>query len=84
MITLNHILGGDGETGINTYSFALNPLDPLDPLASGTINFSSLDNFILKLSLDEGFVNHYKQIEVTVYAINENIFRIFASEGELA
>jgi hypothetical protein len=80
--------------GINVYSFALKP-EMYQP--SGTCNFSRLDKAHLVLTLRPG-TNHailptndsiasnflQSDINVRVYAVNYNIFRIMSGMGALA
>lgn len=80
--------------GINVYSFALKP-EMYQP--SGTCNFSRLDKAHLVLTLRPGtnhnvlptndsIVSNFLQsdINVRVYAVNYNIFRIMSGMGALA
>ena len=62
------------STGINVYSFALNP-EEHQP--SGTCNFSRIDNATLKLDLDEA-------ADVWVFAVNYNVLRIMSGMGGVA
>tara|TARA_B100000886_G_scaffold339313_1_gene304409 strand:- start:1600 stop:2775 length:1176 start_codon:yes stop_codon:yes gene_type:complete len=62
------------QTGINVYSFALNP-EEHQP--SGTCNFSRIDNATLKLDLAEA-------ADVWVFAVNYNVLRIMSGMGGVA
>ena len=62
------------KTGINVYSFALNP-EEHQP--SGTCNFSRIDN--ATLTITTGTV-----AETYIYAINYNVLRIMSGMGGLA
>jgi len=61
-------------TGVNVYSFALNP-EEHQP--SGTCNFSRIDNATLKLTLAEAG-------SLWVFAVNYNVLRIMSGMGGLA
>ena len=61
-------------TGVNVYSFALNP-EEHQP--SGTCNFSRIDNATLKLTQAEAS-------SVWVFAVNYNVLRIMSGMGGLA
>jgi len=65
-------------TGINVYSFALNPEDHQP---SGTANFSRIDNATLQLQLTNKASLGSK---VRVYATNYNVLRVMSGMGGLA
>lgn len=65
-------------TGINVYSFALNP-EQHQP--SGTCNFSRIDNATLQLQCTEKTALGSK---IRVYATNYNVLRIMSGMGGLA
>ena len=62
------------KTGVNVYSFALNP-EEHQP--SGTCNFSRIDN--ATLTITTGTV-----AETYIYAVNYNVLRIMSGMGGLA
>ena len=66
-------------TGINVYSFALNP-EEHQP--SGTCNFSRIDSAVLQLQLTPKSVCHGAKIRV--YATNYNVLRIMSGMGGIA
>ena len=68
-------------TGINVYSFAINPEDHQP---SGTCNFSRIDSATLQLTLTSNSVKGSRSCKVRVYAINFNILRIMSGMGGLA
>jgi hypothetical protein len=68
-------------TGINVYSFALNP-EELQP--SGSCNFSRIDTATLNLTLTNNTVNDTCTAKVRVYAVNYNILRVMSGMGGLA
>lgn len=61
-------------TGINVYSFALNP-EQHQP--SGTCNFSRIDSAVLQLQLTPKAA---KGSKIRVYAVNYNVLRIMSGE----
>jgi hypothetical protein len=61
-------------TGINVYSFALEP-EKHQP--SGTCNFSRIDSAVLQLQLTQKAA---KGSKIRVYAINYNVLRIMSGE----
>ena len=65
-------------TGINVYSFSLNPEDHQP---SGTCNFSRIDVANLILTLTDKAVKFNKNCKVRVYASNYNILRITSGMG---
>jgi hypothetical protein len=65
-------------TGINVYSFALNP-EQHQP--SGTCNFSRIDNATLQMQCTEKTALGSK---IRVYATNYNVLRIMSGMGGLA
>jgi hypothetical protein len=71
-------------SGINCYSFALNPED-IQP--SGTCNFSRIDNASLDLTLTDNAVSstiNNGNVKIQVYATNYNILRVMSGLGGLA
>ena len=68
-------------TGINVYSFALNPEDHQP---SGTCNFSRIDQATLNLTLTNNTLSGSDTAKIKVYATNYNIFRITSGMGGLA
>jgi hypothetical protein len=64
--------------GINSYSFALNPMEHQP---SGTCNFSRIDNTTLKLELVS---SHDDDSRINIYDINYNVFRVMSGMGGLA
>ena len=64
-------------TGINVYSFALEP-EKHQP--SGTCNFSRIDSAVLQLQLTEKAALGSK---IRVYAVNYNVLRIMSGMGGL-
>ena len=69
------------DTGINVYSFALQP-EQHQP--SGTCNFSRIDNATLQLVLSNATVAGVSTAKVRVYARNYNVLRIMSGMGGLA
>jgi hypothetical protein len=69
------------DTGINVYSFALQP-EQHQP--SGTCNFSRIDNATLQLVLSNATVSGVSTAKVRVYARNYNVLRIMSGMGGLA
>ena len=69
------------DTGINVYSFALQP-EQHQP--SGTCNFSRIDNATLQLVLSNATVSGVNTAKVRVYARNYNVLRIMSGMGGLA
>lgn len=67
-------------TGINVYSFAL---EPEDHQPSGTCNFSRIDNATLQLQLTPKAVKG-AGAKIRVYAVNYNVLRIMSGMGGLA
>ena len=68
-------------TGINVYSFALNPEDHQP---SGTCNFSRIDQATLNIELTNNTLSGSDTAKIKVYATNYNIFRITSGMGGLA
>lgn len=69
------------DTGINVYSFALQP-EQHQP--SGSCNFSRIDNATLQLVLSNATVEGIKTAKVRVYATNYNVLRVMSGMGGLA
>ena len=70
------------DTGINLYSFALHP-EEHNP--SGTLNFSRIDNAILRFTLTSFMFNaNNTAVNLKMYATNYNILRIMSGMGGLA
>jgi len=65
--------------GLNTYSFAL---QPEDHQPSGTCNFSRIDNATLKVTFHNNFKN--SNANISIYAMNINIFRVMSGMGGVA
>jgi hypothetical protein len=68
------------DTGINVYSFALQP-EQHQP--SGTCNFSRIDNATLQLVLSNATVASVSTAKVRVYARNYNVLRVMSGMGGL-
>jgi hypothetical protein len=68
-------------TGINVYSFALQP-EQHQP--SGTCNLSRIDNTTLLLTVSNNAVGTATSSTVRVYATNYNVLRIMSGMGGLA
>ena len=66
-------------TGINLYSFAL---DPESHQPSGTCNFSRIDHATLHMTTTANTTSG--TAKVRIYATNYNIFRIMSGMGGLA
>jgi hypothetical protein len=64
--------------GINSYSFALNPMEHQP---SGTCNFSRIDNTTLKLDLTN---THTDDSRIAIYCVNYNVLRVMSGMGGLA
>jgi hypothetical protein len=64
--------------GINSYSFALNPMEHQP---SGTCNFSRIDNTTLKLDLAS---TQSDDSRIAIYCINYNVLRVMSGMGGLA
>jgi hypothetical protein len=70
------------DAGINLYSFALHP-EKHNP--SGTLNFSRIDNAILRFTLTSFMFNtNNNAVNLKVYATNYNVLRIMSGMGGLA
>ena len=69
------------DTGINVYSFALNP-EEHQP--TGTCNFSRIDNATLQLVLSTNAIGGDHTAKVRVYATNYNVLRVMSGMGGLA
>jgi len=70
------------DTGINLYSFALHP-EKHNP--SGTLNFSRIDNAVLRFTLTSFMFNtNNNAVNLKVYATNYNVLRIMSGMGGLA
>ncbi len=69
------------STGINVYSFALNP-EAHQP--SGTCNMSRIDNATLFLTVSNYAVNATSSAKIRVYAVNYNVLRMMSGMGGLA
>ena len=63
------------DTGINVYSFSLRPEEHQ---ASGSCNFSRIDNAVLQLVLSSGTVSGTATAKVRVYAVNYNVLRVMS------
>lgn len=61
------------DTGINVYSFALNP-EALQP--SGTLNFSRVDNAFLIITLSAAAISQTATCQVRVYGRGKNVVRV--------
>ena len=68
-------------TGINVYSFALQP-EQHQP--SGTCNLSRIDNTTLQLAVSNNAVGPNTSSTVRVYATNYNVLRIMSGMGGLS
>lgn len=64
--------------GINSFSFALNPMEHQP---SGTCNFSRIDNTTLKLEMTSSQSDDSK---INIYCMNYNVFRVMSGMGGLA
>lgn len=64
--------------GINSYSFALNPMEHQP---SGTCNFSRIDNTTLKLDLTQ---TQNDDSRISIYCVNYNVLRVMGGMGGLA
>jgi hypothetical protein len=62
--------------GINSYSFALNPMEHQP---SGTCNFSRIDNTTLKLDLTN---THTDDSRIAIYCVNYNVLRVMSGMGK--
>jgi hypothetical protein len=69
------------DTGINVYSFAL---QPENDQPSGSCNFSRIDNATLQLILSSATVSGTATAKVRVYAKNKNIFRVISGMAGIA
>jgi len=69
------------STGINVYSFALQP-EQHQP--SGTCNLSRIDNTTLMLVVSNNSVGQNTSSTVRVYATNYNVLRVMSGMGGLA
>ncbi len=65
---------------IYTYSFSLNPEDPIQP--NGSCNFSRID--FAQLEFDKNLVDDGSDCNLCVFAPNWNIFRVMSGMGGLA
>ncbi len=61
------------DTGINVYSFAL---QPEEHQPSGSCNFSRIDNATLQLVLSSNAIGGTATAKVRVYAVNYNVLRV--------
>jgi hypothetical protein len=69
------------DSGINVYSFALKPEDH-NP--SGTLNFSRIDEAVLRMALSPNMFNsHNETATIKVYATNYNIWQVKSGMGGL-
>jgi hypothetical protein len=69
------------DSGINVYSFALKPEDH-NP--SGTLNFSRIDEAVLRMALSQNMFNsHNETATIKVYATNYNIWQVKSGMGGL-
>lgn len=66
--------------GINSYSFALNPMEHQP---SGTCNFSRIDNTTLKLTLKSGAALGNNS-RIWIFTVNYNVLRVMSGMGGLA
>jgi hypothetical protein len=64
--------------GVNSYSFALNPMDHQP---SGSCNFSRIDNTTLKLELEQA---QNDDSRIRIYCLNYNVLRVMSGMGGLA
>lgn len=70
--------------GVNVYSFALNP-EEHQP--SGTCNFSRIDNATLNVTFGVDGITDFKSVfladdsQISIFALNYNVFRIMAGMG---
>ncbi len=69
------------DTGINVYSFSLRPEEHQ---ASGSCNFSRIDNAVLQLVLSSGTVSGTATAKVRVYAVNYNVLRVMSGMAGVA
>ena len=69
------------DTGINVYSFGINP-EEHQP--SGTCNFSRIDNADLLMVLSNAIIGGTQTAKVRVYATNYNVLRVMSGMGGLA
>ena len=67
------------SVGINVYSFSL---DPEDHQPSGSCNFSKINDSFIQVTLSNKAQN--RPVEMKVYALSYNIFRIKNGLGGLA
>jgi hypothetical protein len=68
-------------TGINVYSFALNPEDHQP---SGTCNFSRIDTSNLTLTLTPNTIAGSQTAKIRIYGMNYNVLRVMAGMAGLA
>ncbi len=68
-------------TGINVYSFCLNP-EEHQP--SGSCNFSRIDVAYLAATLTPNTITSGNTAKVRIYATNYNVFRVLAGMGGIA
>jgi hypothetical protein len=68
-------------TGINVYSFALNP-EEHQP--SGTCNFSRIDSSYLYVTLTANTIGNGNTAKVRIYGTNYNVLRVMAGMGGVA
>lgn len=66
------------DTGINLYSFALNPEAPQP---SGTLNFSRVESPFLQLTLSTAVIYGNTTCKVRCYGRGKNIFRVIGGMG---
>ena len=69
------------DTGINVYSFAL---QPEEHQPSGSCNFSRIDNATLQLVLSSNAIGGTSTAKVRVYAVNYNVLRVTSGMAGLA
>ena len=67
-------------TGINIYSYALHPFEPVQP--SGTFNTSQIDNIQMKINMSQN-VNINNTVLFRCYGLCINNFRIINGLGAL-
>ena len=75
---VSYAFGRYKDRGIYIYSFALRPEEQSQP--SGSMNFSRID----RATLDVELQNTTEGVEVLIYAITYNIFRISGGMGAIA
>jgi hypothetical protein len=76
-IYLNDYVSGDN--GINMYSFSLNPKEYQ---ASGSLNFSQIDDTYIQMTLNKK-INYQNIIVIRGYGLQYNLFRVTNGLGGL-